>query len=100
MSEWREDSAGNWPRAALMAACTSRAAASMSRFRSNCSVSAVRAERAGGGHFRDAGDARELLFERRRDRRRHGLGTRARAGWRYGDGRKIHLGSGETGKRR
>jgi hypothetical protein len=28
--------AGNWLRAALMAACTSRAAASMFRFRSNC----------------------------------------------------------------
>src|SRR5439155_1573429 len=27
---------GNWPRAALMAACTSRAAASMLRLRSNC----------------------------------------------------------------
>ena len=30
--------AGNWPWAALMAACTSRPAASMSRFKSNCSV--------------------------------------------------------------
>ena len=30
--------AGNWPRAALMAACTSRAAASMFRPRSNCKV--------------------------------------------------------------
>ena len=33
--------AGNWPRAALIAACTSRAAASMFRFRSNCSVMLV-----------------------------------------------------------
>ena len=33
--------AGSWPRAALMAACTSRAAASMLRFRSNCSVMLV-----------------------------------------------------------
>ena len=32
---------GRLPRAALMAACTSRAAASMSRFRSNCSVMLV-----------------------------------------------------------
>src|ERR1700681_3348660 len=33
--------AGRLPRAALMAACTSRAAASMFRFRSNCSVMLV-----------------------------------------------------------
>src|ERR1022692_1950834 len=32
---------GRLPRAALIAACTSRAAASMSRFRSNCSVMPV-----------------------------------------------------------
>ena len=30
--------AGNWPRAALIAACTSRAAASIFRLRSNCKV--------------------------------------------------------------
>src|SRR5437773_2107567 len=30
--------AGNWPRAALIAACTSRAAALLSRSRSNCMV--------------------------------------------------------------
>src|SRR3954454_23367741 len=30
--------AGRWPRAALIEACTSRAAASMLRFRSNCKV--------------------------------------------------------------
>ena len=33
--------AGNWPRAALMAACTSRPAASTSRSRSNCMVMLV-----------------------------------------------------------
>src|SRR6266849_4519560 len=33
--------AGSWPRAALMAACTSRAAASIFRLRSNCSVMLV-----------------------------------------------------------
>src|SRR5579871_3712519 len=33
--------AGSWPRAALMAACTSRAAASILRFRSNWSVMLV-----------------------------------------------------------
>src|SRR6476661_7893137 len=33
--------AGSWPRAALIAAWTSRAAASMSRLRSNCSVMLV-----------------------------------------------------------
>ncbi len=32
---------GNWPRAALIAACTSRAAASILRLRSNCSVMLV-----------------------------------------------------------
>src|SRR6185437_7275996 len=32
---------GRYPRAALMAACTSRAAASMLRFKSNCSVMLV-----------------------------------------------------------
>src|SRR5947207_6153658 len=31
-------STGNWPLAALIAACTSRAAASILRFRSNCRV--------------------------------------------------------------
>src|SRR4051794_14086551 len=33
--------AGSWPRAALIAACTSREAASMSRLRSNCKVMLV-----------------------------------------------------------
>src|SRR3954454_6692246 len=33
--------AGNWPRAALIAACTSRAAASMLRLKSNCRVMLV-----------------------------------------------------------
>src|SRR4051794_10934100 len=33
--------AGSWPRAALIAACTSRDAASMSRLRSNCKVMLV-----------------------------------------------------------
>src|SRR5215472_7398358 len=33
--------AGNWPSDALMAACTSRAAASMLRLRSNCKVMLV-----------------------------------------------------------
>ena len=32
---------GNWLRAALIAACTSRAAASMLRFRSNCKTMPV-----------------------------------------------------------
>src|SRR5579872_617898 len=32
---------GNWPRAALMAACTSRAAASIFRFKSNCRMMTV-----------------------------------------------------------
>src|ERR1700732_2717796 len=33
--------AGSWPRAALIAACTSRPAASMLRLRSNCKVTLV-----------------------------------------------------------
>src|ERR1700730_11591632 len=38
---WPGKSVGSWPRAALMAAWTSRAAASMLRFRSNCRVMLV-----------------------------------------------------------
>ena len=53
--------------------CTSCAAASMLRLRSNCSVMLVlpwRVARADRGHARDR---RELLFERRGDRRGHRL---------------------------
>ena len=60
------------------AACTSTAAASMSRSWSNSSVSEVRPERVGRADDRQAGDGRELLLERQRDRGRHRL--RARAG--------------------
>ena len=35
------------------------------------------AERAGRGHRVDAGNRRELLFQRRRDGRGHGVGVRA-----------------------
>ena len=47
--------------------------------------------RAAGRHFRDAGDARELLLERSRDGRRHDLGTRARKAGADSDRREIHL---------
>ena len=69
--------AGSWPRAALMAACTSRAAASILRFRSNCSVTLVEPSWLRRGHLGDAGDAAELAFERRGHGGGHGLRTRA-----------------------
>src|SRR6185369_6546489 len=53
---------GSWPPAALIAACTSCAAASMLRSSSNCNVIWV---------------PPRLLFERRGDVRRHGFGAGA-----------------------
>ena len=83
--------AGRLPRAALMAACTSRAAASMSRFRSNCSVMLVDPRALDEVISVTAGDASELALERRRHRGGHGLGTGARQTRAHGDGREIHL---------
>ena len=80
---------GSWPPAALIAACTSSAAPSRLRDSSNCSSDRRAAERARGGHLRDAGNQRELALERRGDVRGHGLGTGA--GQRGADlqGRKV-----------
>ena len=79
------------PAAALIAACTSCAAASMSRSRSNCSVIWLSAERAGRGHRRQRRDLAELALERRGDQRRHRLGAGARQLRRDLDGREIDL---------
>ena len=88
------------PTRALMAACTSRAAASMLRSRSNCSVMTGVPEPARRSHLRDARDAAELPFERRRDRRSHrSPGLRpadAAFTWIVG---KSTSGNGATGRR-
>ena len=74
-----------------MAACTSRAAASILRFRSNCSVIDVATELLDEVISRDAGDAPELPLERSRDRRGHGLRTGAGQIRHPPDGREIDL---------
>ena len=60
-----------------MAACTSRAAASTSRFEIELQRDRGRAERARGRDLRHAGDAAEAPLERRRDGRSHRLGAGA-----------------------
>ena len=52
---------------------------------------AGRTQRARGGHFGHAGDAAELAFQRRGDRRSHDLRAGARQARTDGNGRKIHL---------
>ena len=69
--------------------CTSCAAASIDRLRSNCSVMLVLPCELRRADRRDAGDRRELLLERRRHRRGHRL--RARAGQ-----AGVHLDRGEV----
>ena len=64
--------------ACVMAACTSTAAPSRLRFRSNSSVICVAPERVDRGHRLEAGDHRELVLERRGDRRGHRFRARAR----------------------
>ena len=50
--------------------------------------------RAAGGHFGDTRDARELLFEGSRDRRRHDIGTGARQAGADINGREVNLRQG------
>ena len=83
--------AGNWPRAALMAACTSRAAASMFRLRSNWSVMPVEPSWLVDVISVDACNAAELPFERRGHCRGHRLRTRARQICGHLDDGKFHL---------
>ena len=71
-------SAADWPLAALIAARMSLAAPSTLRLRSNCRRDRGEAERARRRHLRQARDLAELLLERRRDGRRHGLRIGAR----------------------
>ena len=85
-------SIGNRRCAMVSAVCTSSAAASMLRLRSNWMTIDGRALRRGRGHRRDAGDRRELALDRPGDGSRHGIGARARQGRRHGDGGKIDLG--------
>jgi len=59
-----EGSSANCPLAALIAACTSLAAPSIERLRSNWMVNRGRAEIARRGHLRDAGNLRELPLQR------------------------------------
>ena len=82
-------SVGRSVAAALIAACTSRAAASMLRSMSNCAMICVDAERAYRGQFVEAGDVGQPPFERRGDRGRHGLGIGAGARGGDADHRKI-----------
>ena len=63
---------------AAIAVCTSTAALSMSRSRSNCSVTLRAARRARRGHLVDAGDGRELPLERAGDGGGHRAGIAAR----------------------
>ncbi len=80
------------PRAALIAACTSRAAPSMSRSRSNCSVIARRC-RATLDEVISVTPAMRpsCALERRRHGRRHGLRARAGQRRRHRDGREVDL---------
>ena len=75
--------------AALIAACTSRAAPSMLRLRSNCTVMRVSAERRARRHLGDAGDLAEPPLQRRRHRLRHGLGIGAGPAGADADGREV-----------
>ena len=52
------------------------------------------AQKIGGSHLADARDASELPFQRRRDGRSHGLGTRSRKYRRHRDRRKVDFGQG------
>ena len=74
-----------------MAACTSRAAPSMLRFRSNCMVMLVVPRKLGRGHLGDAGDAAELALERRGHRGGHDFRAGARKRGADGDGGEIDL---------
>src|SRR5262249_37846232 len=56
------------------------------------------AKGAGGRHLGDARDLRELAFERRRHRGRHGLGTRTGQVGRNNDGGKVDLRQGSDRK--
>ena len=91
---------GSSPPAAAIAACTSRAAASTLRSRSNWSVIDVEPSVLVDVISVEPGDAPEAPLERRGDRRGHRLGARARAAsaltWMVG---KSTRGSGATGSR-
>ena len=75
--------------ATVSAVCTSSAAPSMLRLRSNWMVICVWPERRVRGHRGDAGDGRELPLDRGCDRGRHGLRARARQRGRDLDGREV-----------
>ena len=77
---------------AAMAACTSCAAASMSRSRANCSVMLVLPRVLRRGHRIEAGDGRELPLQRRRHGGRHGFGTGAGQAGAHLNGREIDVG--------
>ena len=75
--------------ATASAVCTSSAAPSMSRLRSNWMVIWVRPSARLRRHRRDAGDGRELPLDRAGDRGRHRLGAGAGQRRRHLDGRKV-----------
>ena len=85
-------SAGRSVAAALRAACTSRAAPSRLRLRSNWMEMRVRAERADRGHLVDAGDLAQPPLQRRRHRGGHGLRVGARPAGGDVDGGELDRG--------
>ena len=87
-------SPGRSAAAALSAACTSRAAPSMSRVRSNCTEMLAEPSELDRGHLGHAGDLAEAALERRGDGRRHGLRGRRRGGWLDADGRETRSTAG------
>ena len=81
--------AGSSGVASEIAVCTSTAAPSMSRSRSNCRRDLGVAGGTGGGHRIQAGDGGELPLQRRRHGRRHGGGIGSGQAHLHLDGGKI-----------
>ena len=81
---------GRNPPATLIAACTSCAATSIGRSRTNCKVIVDVPERAGGIHRRQSADLPKLPLERRSDRRDHHVCARAGIKCRHFDRWKIN----------
>ena len=86
--------AGSWLRAALIAAWTSRAAASMLRLRSNCNMMLVAPSELVEVISVNTRDPSKLALQRRGHRRRHRLRTRARQARLHLDRGKFHLRQG------
>ena len=85
-------SAGMSAAAALMAACTSWAAPTMSRVRSNWMEMREEPWRVGRGQLVDPGDLAEAALQRRGDACGHGLGIGARQAGVDANGRELDRG--------